>query len=204
MKKRIIFGCALVCGAIAAVGAAPYALTVERLADPCGVDAAAPRLGWKMAAKHGVKDVTQSAYRVLVATSREKLADDEGDLWDSGKVPGSQAIDIAYAGKPLASSRSIWWKVRTWDAKDAASDWSLPGQWVTGIMPSDGWKAKWIGPAPETRPAVDHGTEGQEGQGYASIQIHFRRYEAGRVRGDGACRRAAARRARERKVVPPP
>ena len=155
MKKRIIFGCAIVCGAIVAFGAAPYALTVERLADPCGVDAAAPRFGWKMAAKHGAVDVTQSAYRVLVATSRERLAAGEGDLWDSGKVPGSQAIDVAYAGKPLASSRRIWWKVRTWDAKDAASDWSLPGQWVTGIMPSDGWKAKWIGPAPETRPDVD-------------------------------------------------
>ena len=155
MKRRIIFGCALACGAIAAFGAAPYALTVERLSDPCGVDAAAPRFGWKMAAKHGVMDVTQSAYRVLVATSREKLAADDGDLWDSGKVPGAQAIDVAYAGKPLASSRRIWWKVRTWDGKDVASDWSLPGQWVTGIMPPDGWKAKWIGPAPETRPDVD-------------------------------------------------
>ena len=155
MKRRIVFGFAFVCGAMAAFGAAPYALTVERLADPCGVDAAAPRFGWKMAAKHGEVDVAQSAYRVLVATSREKLAADEGDLWDSGKVPGSQAIDVAYAGKPLASSRRIWWKVRTWDGKGTASDWSLPGQWVTGIMPPDGWKAKWIGPAPETRPDAD-------------------------------------------------
>ena len=145
--------------ALAAAGAteAPCGLTVERLAGPCGVDAAVPRLGWKMVAPEGARDVKQTAYRVLVASSAEKLAKDTGDMWDSGKIAGDRSVDVAYAGAPLASSRRYWWKVRTWDGKGEASAWSVPSEWVTGILSADGWKAKWIGPAPETRPDADMG-----------------------------------------------
>ncbi len=154
MKRVAGFLCML---ALAASGAGeePYGLTVERLADPCGVDAAAPRFGWKMAAANGTTDARQTAYRVLVASSLEKLASDTGDMWDSGKVAGDRSIDVAYGGAPLASSRRYWWKVRTWDGTGEASAWSVPSEWVTGILPPDAWKAKWIGPAPETRPDAD-------------------------------------------------
>ena len=141
----------------AAFGVEPYALTVERLENPCGVDVVAPRFGWKMAAEDGETNVVQSAYRVLVASSVAKLAENDGDLWDSGKVSGAHSIDVVYAGKPLASSRRFWWKVRTWDGKGAASEWSAPGQWVAGILPPDGWRAKWIGPDASTRPDADMG-----------------------------------------------
>ena len=155
---RTVSGCLCLVAAVALGAAeAPYGLTVERLASPCGVDAAVPRFGWKMAAAKGEADVKQGAYRVLVATSPENLAADNGDAWDSGRVPGDWSVDIAYGGAPLASSRRYWWKVRTWDGKGEASAWSVPSEWVTGIMPSDGWKAKWIGPAPETRPDADLG-----------------------------------------------
>ena len=156
MKAIPGFLCMIAIGALGAAEA-PCGLTVERLAGPCGVDAAAPRLGWKMAAAKGEADVKQTAYRVLVASCAEKLAKDTGDMWDSGKIAGDRSIDVVYAGAPLASSRRYWWKVRTWDGKGEASAWSVPSEWVTGIMPSDGWKAKWIGPAPETRPDADMG-----------------------------------------------
>ena len=133
----------------------PRGLTVERLESPCGVDVQSPRFGWKMAAEKGKKGVVQSAYRILVASSKEKLGADAGDVWDSGKVSGADTIDVAYGGKPLLLSRRYWWKVRTWDGAGAESAWSAPATWVTGIMPPDGWKAKWIGPAPETRPDAD-------------------------------------------------
>ena len=64
---------ALVLSALAALccqaglaACAPHGLTVERLANPCGVDAVAPRFGWKMGAEAGATDVRQSACRVLV------------------------------------------------------------------------------------------------------------------------------------------
>ncbi len=134
---------------------APRGLTVERLENPCGVDAPSPRFGWKMASKKVAKGVVQSAYRIMVASTKGNLAADKGDLWDTGKVSSADTIDVEYGGKPLASSRRYWWKVRTWDGSGAESDWSAPATWVTGIMPGDGWKAKWIGPAPETHPDAD-------------------------------------------------
>lgn len=156
MRASALVLSALCCQACLAAGA-PHGLTVERLANPCGVDAVAPRFGWKMGAEAGAADVRQSACRVLVATSRERLAADDGDMWDSGKVAGADSIDLPYGGKPLASSRRYWWKVRTWDGAGAESVWSEPAEWVTGIMPPDGWKAKWIGPDASTRPDADMG-----------------------------------------------
>ncbi|MBQ8111814.1 MAG: family 78 glycoside hydrolase catalytic domain, partial [Kiritimatiellae bacterium] len=146
---------AVECLAASAICGEPRGLVVERLENPCGVDSPAPRFSWKMTAEKGEKDVVQSAYRVLVASSKEKLAADSGDLWDSGKVEGAQSIDVAYAGKPLASSRRYWWKVRTWNGAGAESAWSAPAEWVTGILQPDGWKAKWIGPDASTRPDAD-------------------------------------------------
>ena len=136
---------------------APHGLTVEWLVNPCGVDATTPRLGWKMSVPKGANNLMQSAYRVLVASSAENLAKDTGDLWDSGKVVGDQSVNVSYGGAPLSSSRRYWWKVRTWNNKGKASAWSVPAEWVTGILPPDVWKAKWIGPAPETRPDADMG-----------------------------------------------
>ena len=67
MKAIPGFMCMIAIGALCAAEA-PCGLTVERLAGPCGVDAAAPRFGWKMAAAKDATDVKQTAYRVLVAS----------------------------------------------------------------------------------------------------------------------------------------
>ncbi len=58
----------------------------------------------------------QTAYQVLVASTPEKLAADEGDLWDSGQVASDQSTQVVYAGKPLRSRMRCCWKVRLWDA----------------------------------------------------------------------------------------
>ena len=74
--KMFAMAMAVGCLAVSAVGGEPYGLMVERQENPCGVDAAAPRFSWKMLEKDA-KNVTQSAYRVLVASSQERLARDE-------------------------------------------------------------------------------------------------------------------------------
>ena len=173
--------------AVAALGAAsgglqtaarPCALTVERLADACGIDAAKPRFGWKTEAENGATDITQAAWRIIVSSSRARLDAGVGDLWDSGKVQSADSIDVEYGGKTLASSRRYWWKVRTWDGRGEASDWSEPGWFATGIMAPDEWKAKWIGPAPETRPDADMGgarwiTANPDAKGDVAISLEF-------------------------------
>jgi alpha-L-rhamnosidase len=134
---------------------APRELTVERLSEACGIDAPEPRFGWKMALQAGETGVVQRAWRLLVSSSRERLDADDGDLWDSGPVAAFERHEAVYAGKPLASSRRYWWKVCTWDNRARLSAWSAPASFVTGILPADGWKASWIGPAPETRPDAE-------------------------------------------------
>lgn len=52
--------------------------------NPLGLDAPAPRLSWEL---HSDKrGVTQASYRVLVASTAELLARNQGDIWDSGAV----------------------------------------------------------------------------------------------------------------------
>ncbi len=136
---------------------APYALQVENLADATGIDAAHPRLSWKLAAADNrLKDLKQHSYQILVADSPERLNRDEGNLWDSGRVVSEQQFGVVYAGKPLKSSQRCYWKVSVWSGAEALpTRWSAPHRWVTGIMQSGDWKASWIGPNAITRPDYD-------------------------------------------------
>lgn len=59
-------------------------LRTEQMVDPMGLDTAAPRMSWRLESSQ--RNVMQTAYRILVASSPELLAQDKGDLWDSGKV----------------------------------------------------------------------------------------------------------------------
>ena len=61
---------------------------------------------------------TQSAYQLIVASSPEKLAINQADLWDSGRVNSDRTKNISYGGKRLAKSQSAYWKVRCWNNPD--------------------------------------------------------------------------------------
>jgi alpha-L-rhamnosidase len=118
-------------------------LRCEHLENPQGIDAGQPRLSWLL--ESGKRDVKQSAYEILVASSRKALAAGNGDLWDSGKVASDQSVLVPYAGQALVSREECFWKVRIWDANGKASAWSDPGEWTMGILSADDWHAKWIG-----------------------------------------------------------
>jgi len=136
---------------------APYNLQVENLADATGVDAAHPRLSWKLsAAGSRLKNLKQHSYQILVADSPERLERGEGNLWDSGRVVSEQQFGVRYAGLPLKSSQRCYWKVCVWaGAATPSSRWSVPHRWITGIMQPQEWKADWIGAAALTRPDYD-------------------------------------------------
>jgi len=132
---------------------APQVLTVEYLQAPVGLDCAAPRLSWKLQARDpAARGLVQTAYQVLVASSPEKLARCEGDLWDSGRVASGQSLNVVYKGVPLQSSQRCYWRVRAWDNDGAASAWSEPSRWIMGVVRPGDWRAKWIGANAATRP----------------------------------------------------
>ena len=132
--------------AMAADCSTPARLRCEYLENPQGIDVVQPRLSWQMQSdQRGAK---QTAYRVLVATSPDALAKDQGDLWDSGKIVSDESTQVAYAGKPLGSRAICYWKVKVWDAADKESNWSEPQNWSMGLLKPSDWSAKWISMQP--------------------------------------------------------
>ena len=120
-------------------------LTVEHMENPTTVDATHPRLSWINEARDGsVRGQRQTAYRIVVASTKEKLEAGEYDLWDSGRTEPEQSTLVPYEGKALTSGQDSFWKVQTWDAKKKASAWSPVGQWGMGLLSPADWKAKWI------------------------------------------------------------
>lgn len=122
-------------------------LRCEYLHNPVGIETSigSPRLSWKIASlDDSIRGIRQTAYRILVAESIQKLNDNCGDLWDSGRIESENSLQIAYAGKELLPRQRCYWKVQIWDKKECLSAWSEPAFWSMGLREGD-WKAKWIG-----------------------------------------------------------
>jgi alpha-L-rhamnosidase len=117
-------------------------LRCELLVDPFGIDTKQPALSWEIVSDQ--RNVQQTAYHILVASTKENLDKNEGDLWNSGKRNSSQSAYIIYNGKPLASRTSCYWKIKTYTNK-GESDWSQTAHWSMGLLDKTDWKAKWIG-----------------------------------------------------------
>ncbi len=118
-------------------------LRCEYAVNPLGVDTRQPRFTWLLeAAQRGQR---QTAYRVLAASSAEKLEEGKADLWDSGKVRAEEALPVEYAGQPLQSGERCYWKACAWDKDDLAGPYSEPAWFEMGLLEPGDWKAEWIG-----------------------------------------------------------
>ena len=56
----------------------------EQMESPIGLDTSIPRFSWRLESK--AKNVMQTAYEILVASSPELLTEEKADLWRSGKI----------------------------------------------------------------------------------------------------------------------
>ena len=144
--NRILIPLFLLAAAGQASSIKPVDLRTEYRKDPLGIDETSPRLSWKLeAATPGARNLRQSAYRVIVASTPALAQSGRGDLWDSGKVSSDQSVHIAYQGKPLVSGQPVWWRVMVWDQAGQASAWSETARWSMGLLKPEDWKGKWIG-----------------------------------------------------------
>ncbi|UEG52858.1 glycoside hydrolase family 78 protein [Mucilaginibacter daejeonensis] len=118
-------------------------LQCEYKSDPQGIEEASPKLSWQLQSTG--HNIIQTSYRVLVASNKTLLDQNKGDVWDSKKVSSSASIQVGYAGKPLASARTYYWKVMVWDNQQHTSAWSKPAHWQMGLPSKADWKgAQWI------------------------------------------------------------
>ena len=120
----------------------PADLRCEYLSDAIGIDAAKPRLSWKLRSEF--RGQKQTAYHILVASSLGKLDKDIGDVWNSGKVESDQSLNVVYGGKSLVSRQSFFWKVRIFDSNGQKTKWSKSAYLGMGIFEQDEWKGQWL------------------------------------------------------------
>jgi len=120
----------------------PLALRCEYATNPLGLDNPTPRLSWKL--ESASRAQAQTAYQILAASATQRLADGQGDFWDSGKVLANQTIGVPYRGQPLPSLQPAFWKVRVWDNQGRPSGWSKPARWEMGLLSPQDWQAQWL------------------------------------------------------------
>ena len=117
-------------------------LRTERLVNPMSLDTPTPRLGWRITSE--ANNVAQTAYHIIVASTREKAEALEGDLWDSGTVDSDESQWVSYQGSRLRSGTRCFWRIQ---AKTTAGDtpWSTVAEWNVGLLTESDWRGQWIG-----------------------------------------------------------
>ncbi|GAB4454931.1 MAG: family 78 glycoside hydrolase catalytic domain [Armatimonadaceae bacterium] len=138
----LTFGWMVLCSTSVLADLIPTRLRCEYRVDPMPIDSPAPRLFWIVESRE--KNQKQTAYRILAASSKDRLSRNTGDLWDTGKVASDETIQIPYNGKPLTSGQEVFWKVKVWDQNGKESPWSKPARWQMGLLQPSDWKAQWI------------------------------------------------------------
>jgi alpha-L-rhamnosidase len=110
-------------------------LLTENSTNPIAIGVQAPRFSWQLNTEK--RNTMQSAYEINVSA-------DKGSVWKSGKITGSQSVQVSYAGSPLQSDQKYTWKVRVWDNNGKASPWSDAASFKMGLLTTADWKAQWI------------------------------------------------------------
>lgn len=143
MKKQILlFLCLSFAVLLRAASVSVTGLRTEQMVNPMGLDTSQPRMSWMLQSSQ--KEVMQTAYHILVASSLEILAENKGDLWDSGKVVSDASLWIPYQGVKLKSNQRVFWKVKCYTTK-GETVWSDPARWSIGLLKEAHWKGQWIG-----------------------------------------------------------
>src|SRR4051812_46705068 len=152
--KWMLVGVYVAASVMAGGQTGPLRLQVDNLDKPLGIDDATPRFSWQL--KDAAQGAKQTAYRVVVATRPDLLAEGKGDVWDSGKVASGQSLNVKYAGPALKPSTRYFWRVNVWGADEKEYAASGAEWWETGLYPIDAssgsggnfnsqWKGQWIG-----------------------------------------------------------
>lgn len=90
---------------------------------------AQPYLGWVVNSK--ANSTLQTAYQILMSSSKKKLEKNDGNIWNSGKIESNNSIAVKYNGSPLQPSTIYYWKVKVWDNHGNESPYSEIKSFIT-------------------------------------------------------------------------
>lgn len=74
----------------------------------------------------------QKSYQILVASSKENIDRNVGDIWNSGCVFSNNSLNVEYKGKQLETGKTYYWRVRYWDYLNRTSQYSDSQSFVYG------------------------------------------------------------------------
>ncbi len=110
----------------------PTGLMIEFIREPEQVLISDPKpeFSWIVPDNAG----KQTAYQIVVSSSKELLSRDIGDLWNGIKTISSTSVEVQYSGENLTDNSTYFWKVRIWDSKGRPSSWSEIQSFKTGVL----------------------------------------------------------------------
>lgn len=123
MTLFLCFSCGVKNDSSKAKQNSPTDLTIEYIREPATILIidSEPEFGWLVPKSA----VSQSGYQILVATSKNLLNKNNGDVWDSGKVIGNQSNNISYKGIPLEIGETYFWMVKIWGKSQEETSYSV-------------------------------------------------------------------------------
>lgn len=138
--KQIIYLILLCLSPLCARAIEVTRMTCEMSESPLAVETDTPRFGWQLAGDNGAM---QTAYCIEVVTRQGKKT---STVWNSGKVDSSQSQLVVYSGPKLEPMTRYYWRVKVWDERGRAADWSrhsefrlapdaefLSGDWIGAV-----------------------------------------------------------------------
>src|SRR3954463_7200717 len=126
--------------AVAPAAAAPAHLVVQQVRAETRTSP--PTFSWQLGSP--VNGERQTAYRVLVASTDQRLKSGRPDVWDSGRITTGASAGVSYLGPALRPGQRYLWTVQVWDSRGRPSAWSSPQSLAVG--PTDWQGAQWISP----------------------------------------------------------
>jgi hypothetical protein len=80
----------------------------------------------------------QTSYQIILSSSRKNSQANVGDIWDSGKVLSTQSVGVQLpASLRLTADRIYFWRVKTWNGQQTASDFSVIKAFRTALKLTD-------------------------------------------------------------------
>ena len=117
-------------------------LTTENMTNPQGLGTTVPRFSWQLSSEK--RQVVQTAYHIMVASTPRLLERGEADLWNSGEVKSDAQLWIDYRGRALQSGDEAYWRVRV-TTNRGKTEWSAVQRFTIGLLGENRWSGRWIG-----------------------------------------------------------
>jgi len=111
-------------------------LSLEHLPETLGIGEATPRLSW--VTQTDLQNWQQAAYEIEVFRV--------DGTHSSGRIDSRESVLQPWPFGPLKSRERVELRVRVWGQDGSSSGWSEPLQAEAGLLKSEDWQARFVGP----------------------------------------------------------